>query len=157
LYAWCEIIATMVLYDETIDIDQWIKEWKLSNKIKRDSQQLVEATTYYFSNNLDFWLIYNLPDYLEQNFVRVISNFHDNSEVSVERIKQLREIVPIRTRADLQISGADLISLYPNKPKGPWINFYLQEIEKNIVIGKLNNEQNAIRKWLIEWTPQESD
>lgn len=151
-----EVMGLFNLVDPRISIETWIKEWKLSNKTKKEAIMLVTAVKYCQKGNIDAWMIYQLPEFLEAGFVRLLNNLDNGSDVTNEYLSNLRNKLTIHTRKDLAVNGNDLMGFLPYKNKGPWISELLQMIEEQVVRGKLKNEKKAIKEWVLKWNPPAS-
>ncbi|WP_226034708.1 CCA tRNA nucleotidyltransferase [Aquibacillus saliphilus] len=151
-----EIVAMFHLYDQTISLEQWVNEWKLSNQIKRDANALVTAMYYYKKNGLDNWLVFTLPKHLFNGLVRLTSIFARGFELESEVLERMWSNLPIQTRNNLALNGIDVASIFPNLQKGPWIGQCLSHLEYQVVLGHLNNEQTELRKWVKDEVHPES-
>ena len=61
-------------------------------------------------------------------------------------IVQLNQLA-IRHSSEVAVSGKELMD-WRQQSGGPWIKDLLQQIERAIVEGSLQNEQEAIRRWI---------
>lgn len=67
--------------------------------------------------------------------------------LDVDIIKQKQDL-PIQSLADIACSGLDLIE-WSGQRQGPWIKHCLEQIEKEIVHGRLQNNREIIKDWFI--------
>lgn len=139
-------IVYMNWYVPEIDITTWIKNWKLSNQIKNDSKLLAELLKQYEIQPKE-WVIYQLPEHLDTSFQHLL-NLCAGNTITLQQIKKMKQLLPIKNRSELSVNGRDLIQLFSNREKGPWIRETLQAIEKAVVLGEVNNSKRAIREWL---------
>ena len=142
-----EFISYIHLSCPSITISDWIREWKLSNRIKQDTKHLVAIYHQYDREKLK-WIAYQLSPHLIQSFSSLIRRMGYLQKVD---FYELQESLPIRNRRELVINGTDLIQLFPNKRPGAWLEEMLVLIEKQVVLGKLKNEKKVIGEWLIKW------
>ncbi|WP_186577784.1 CCA tRNA nucleotidyltransferase [Aquibacillus kalidii] len=157
IQSWEELISLFHHYLPKVEVEEWVKSWKLSNKIKRDALHLVRAIAYYDQyQHIDEWLVYQLPRQLDASFIRMLSIL-TNKSLTIDKMKTIRNNLPIKDRTEIVISGSDIIGLFPMQQKGPWINKLLTMIEKKIVRGEISNEPNELGKWLMTWNPQDID
>lgn len=157
LYSMEEILAFFLLKGVDISLSDWIREWKLSNRIKNNTEKLLEAYRIYQEEGLSNWLIYNIPAELQESFVRLIYAF-EKKEVDKELWKKTTDNLPIKTREELAVKGDDIIEMFPELPRGKWIKEILTNIEYLVVSGKLNNDKKKIKEWVRDGEhPQTSD
>ncbi|SDL67275.1 CCA tRNA nucleotidyltransferase [Sediminibacillus halophilus] len=151
-----ELICMLVYWEQQVTISEWAKAWKLSNRTKKETEQLYEAISYSSEKQIDAWLVYQLPSHLLDSFIRLYTTYF--SPVSRDYILSLNKALPIRQKRDLSVTGADLIEWFPERKKGPWINQALTSIEKLVVIGELPNQKNVLKEWVKhEYHPQSTD
>ncbi|WP_175559203.1 CCA tRNA nucleotidyltransferase [Sediminibacillus albus] len=151
-----EVVCLLVLAEPQVPVEMWAKTWKLSNRFKKETGQLLEAINYCKRNKIDRWLVYRLPPHLFGSFARVYEDVFGS--INVADLHALRKTLPIEQKRELAVTGSDLVHLFPNRNKGPWINDYLQAIEKKVVSGELTNSKKALKEWVIyEHHPQSTD
>jgi len=153
LMSFDEVIALFHLVKSEISIQRWVKEWKCSNKIKKEASILVWAFNYYIDNGLDLWLVYSLNKDLYEGFLRIVNAFFPNS-VCYNEMEELRKKLQIQNKKELAINGNDLQNWFPDKRKGPWLKTTINTIEKKIVTGTIINTKENIKEWL-KWNPPE--
>lgn len=61
--------------------------------------------------------------------------------------QSFQDSLPIRSKKDLEINGRDLMELYQMRG-GPWVKACLNAIEKEVLFGRLKNNQNDIIDWV---------
>ncbi|WP_053219422.1 CCA tRNA nucleotidyltransferase [Virgibacillus senegalensis] len=151
-----ELLCMLVCWGEGVTLSDWAKAWKLSNRTKKDAEHLYEAIAYSKKNQLDVWLVYRLPEHLLDNFIPLYSTYVE--PISRKDVNSVVESLPIRSRKELDVTGEDIIALFPDRQKGPWINQMLSELEKRVVTGKLANQNNVLKEWVKhEYHPQSTD
>ncbi|WP_019156011.1 CCA tRNA nucleotidyltransferase [Robertmurraya massiliosenegalensis] len=69
-------------------------------------------------------------------------------EENIEMLKAMLEQLPIRERAELVVTGQDLLQWYQIKG-GPWIEEKLLAIEKAVVKREIANDMESIKEWLF--------
>lgn len=139
-------IAYMNLNVSDVTVSTWIREWKLSNRVKKDSHLLVQLMQDYAKEPIE-WIIYRLPENLVEAFSSLCLLLH-NERIKSEEIITIKQSLIIQNRDELVINGNDIISFFPNCAKGPWIQEMLVETEKAVVSKKIKNNINEIREWL---------
>lgn len=150
-----EVICLLHQTNKEIIIHEIVKGWKCSNKIYREATQLNEAINYYERNGLDNWLVYILLPNLHNEFSR-LTQILFMDVVEKDELQRIKAQLPIRSKQELLMNGNDIIGMFPNLHKGPWINGLITQIEKQIVLGKLENNKSMLKDWL-KWNPPEEN
>lgn len=71
-----------------------------------------------------------------------------------ENIRAQKKALPIQSRQELAISGRDLMA-WTGKKGGPWLKEALESIIVNVVMGRLQNDEQQIKDWFKhEWNNQ---
>ncbi|WP_088815107.1 MULTISPECIES: CCA tRNA nucleotidyltransferase [Listeria] len=70
-----------------------------------------------------------------------------SGEKKVADALEIYEKLPIKSRRELAISGTELMEMF-GKPGGLWLRELLLKIERAIVFREVENEEEAIRRWL---------
>jgi len=151
LHSFGEVIAMLHILKPEIEVTTWTNQWKCSNRIKQEANQLVEALNYYQTNQIDPWLVYQLnQDYFE-GFIRLIQIL-EQKDVLVEHLLTIKQQLPIHSKSELAINGHDLIEMFPNRKKGPWLKTLIHHMEAEVVFRNVNNTKNELKDW-IKWNP----
>src|SRR5699024_11602077 len=106
-----EVISYFHLIDQHISINQWIKAWKVSNVVKKETINLVSAVENYKCNDINVMLLYKLDEELINSFVNVVI-LYLQTEIKNETIISQNNALDISSRKDLSIAGNDLTNLY---------------------------------------------
>ncbi|WP_018933732.1 CCA tRNA nucleotidyltransferase [Gracilibacillus lacisalsi] len=146
LPSFASFIAYMNLNVSDIAISDWTNKWKLSNQIKKSSRLLVQLVQDYPKEPFN-WVLYRLPEDLIEEFTILCELFYKDT-FTQEEIKMLQKNLVIKDRSELAINGQDIISFFPNRAKGSWIQNMLLETEKAVVSELIKNDKNGIREWL---------
>ncbi|MBC2113915.1 CCA tRNA nucleotidyltransferase [Listeria innocua] len=126
------------------NITAFLKAWKLPNK----TIQLVNKAYEDALNMKETWLTEELYHAQETVFLLVneINNIRGQSDKEDE-LKKAYELLPIHSKKDLAITGADLLK-WTGENAGPWVKETLDKVECQVLLGKINNEKNQIKRWL---------
>ncbi|WP_042223610.1 CCA tRNA nucleotidyltransferase [Oceanobacillus manasiensis] len=154
LFTLAEMFAFFHLLDPTVSIMTWIREWKASNQTKRDTIKLVEAVREFQESGIQNWIVYKLPGELYEGFIRVLVALSCQAVPSLQEMYNMEDDLPIMSRQQLCFNGNDLIELFPQIAKGPWMQKILIEVEYLVVIKELTNDKEKIKEWL-KWNPPE--
>lgn len=129
----------------------FLKKWKLSNqKIKR-IVHLVSLLSKYELIDITDWFLYKEGLDFTSSFIRIKELLNQTVFSSLDVRNAYKEL-PIHTRKAMRVNGNDL-QQWLNKGPGPWIQMLIEEIEKMIVTGKLENNDAAIKEW-VRWRSQ---
>ncbi|WP_430785584.1 CCA tRNA nucleotidyltransferase [Virgibacillus flavescens] len=149
-----EVIVLFHYLEPTIKIEEWLDSWKCSNQEKREVKKLIDSINYYKGNGLDEWFIYCLGSHRIDAFVRLMNNLERDTNLDKEAILIMHRCLEIKSREELQLTGHDLIELFPTKKSGPWMQMKLNEVEKKVVLKQLPNTNRELKDW-IKWNPPE--
>ena len=118
----------------------------LSNALVKETKQIVQF--YREGSSINPWTIftYGKDVALATNRIDHVLN---GQALKTKEIKQISNELPIHGIQDLAITGNDLMTWF-NKKGGPWIKAHLLEVAQRIVLGKLENDYDAIRQYLLK-------
>lgn len=143
-----EVISYFHLIDQHISINQWIKAWKVSNVVKKETINLVSAVENYKCNDINVMLLYKLDEELINSFVNVVK-LYLQTEIKDETIISQKNALAISSRKDLSVDGNDITKLFPHLKQGKWIEDLLKEIEEEVLYKRITNDKNIIKDWII--------
>lgn len=150
-----EFIAMLHFLDPEISIKNWVKQWKCSNKTKNTAVNLTEALfVYKREKRIDPWLVYKLQPEHYSSFFRLVDMLFED-EIEKNFIK-LVDHLPIKSTSNLEITGKDIIHMFPEMKKGPWIQQLINELEKLVVYGTIENNHEKLKEW-IKCNPPETN
>ena len=153
LHSFGEFIALFHLLDTSVQVIDWVKQWKCSNQVKQEAVAIVHAYSLFEKYGIHNWLVYTLDCQYYKGFTNIMNIFHPGL-LDIDFMDKLYQSLPIKSRGELCMNGNDLISWYPHVKKGPWIQKLLTTIEKEIIFGNLKNRKKDIKDW-IKWHPPE--
>lgn len=142
-----ETVAYLHLLQPDIAIRTFIDEWKCSNTTRREAMMIADAYHHFKENGIDEWIAYQLPPSLYEGFIHVLNSIEGSSAEAAE-LYRLYEKLPIQERKDLAVDGKDILDIFPQRKKGPWIKELLNNIEKMVVFGQLENNKEQIKEWI---------
>lgn len=134
--------------DSSVSIHTWIKSWKCSNKTKNEALALCEALEYFRTNGLDAYLLYKLPQALDQSFLNLIYQLQIDNQITYDLLQRIRSTIVIESKSDLCINGNDLIQMYPDMKKGKWLQNLIQQMEKAVVLDEVRNTKFDLKEWI---------
>ncbi|MRG86380.1 CCA tRNA nucleotidyltransferase [Salinibacillus xinjiangensis] len=151
-----EAITCMHLFNESFTIDYWCKEWKLSNAVKKDSLQLLQAFQAYMQyKELRPDILYQLQPQLLQPFAHLTTILIGEHVISEADLQMQYDHLPIKSRNDLAINGNDILKLKPEERPGPWIQELIKSLESKVLFGTVKNNKEELQEWVRAWNRQE--
>lgn len=141
---WVLLVFELGLKDK--EIEDYLREWKLPvNKIKRINR----VHSLFLNRLVEDW---NLETVYKAGLEDAISAeivYSSLQKISccTDKIKGLHDMLPIKHRKELNVTGNDVMS-WMDKPPGPWLRLILEEIERSVITGVVPNEKEKIKKWL---------
>ncbi|MGI8315338.1 CCA tRNA nucleotidyltransferase [Halobacillus mangrovi] len=154
LQTWPEVIAYYTSEYSEAGVKEWVKGWKLSKRSQRNAEALLEGLLEYERNSkLTPWLLYQLPSHLYPSFARLIRARTKMDDHILQKIEKEILHLPIQARKDLAFQPKDLLLLYPDHPKGPWISETMEKLEYAVVTSVVPNEFEKIKEWVSKWNP----
>lgn len=129
-----------LLHFNNIDIKE-LKNLKLSNKE-------INKIKLYVKINKDFKektteeMVY-LYDFQSLSFINNIFNYVSENELYSVKL-------PIKSFLDVDITVKEILNMFPNRKEGIWIKEAIKNIELAIILKKINNEKEVIKKYLKE-------
>ncbi|EFQ8450896.1 CCA tRNA nucleotidyltransferase [Listeria monocytogenes] len=126
------------------NVTAFLKAWKLPNK----TIQLVNKAYQDALKMKETWL----KDELYHSGKAVFSlvnelNVIRGQENNQHKLSQAYEALPIHSKKDLAITGADLLK-WSGESAGPWVKETLDKVECGVLSNEINNEKIQIKRWL---------
>lgn len=153
-----ELWTVLTLFIEPSSVDVFLRKWKLSNKLIKS----VQKNLYFFdllthkSEWTDLLLYEAGPDTaVSVERIRSILVHPKTLNANIKRVRSSLNQLPIKTKKQLAINGHDLI-LWLNKEAGPWVAQMIDDVEKAILLKKIENNRSEIKEWLLTCS-QDSD
>ncbi|WP_100407237.1 CCA tRNA nucleotidyltransferase [Bacillus solitudinis] len=125
-----------------------LKRLSLSNQLTHDVRERLRFFRIRQTKDWNSWLLYQagLETAFDVESLRVL--FHQ-SEESIEKILQLWEELPMKSKSDLAITGRDLLSTLKKSP-GPWLKDELEWAERKVIEGECLNEKATLLDMLAK-------
>ncbi|MYL71180.1 CCA tRNA nucleotidyltransferase [Halobacillus litoralis] len=154
LFGWHEIIAFYVIQYPQLSSGNFMKSWKLSKDTIKKTDQLLHAYKKYVGDKMvTSWLVYQLDEELFPSFTRLSLALHSQEKNLGDELKKIKAHLPIQDKRELTFQARDLLQLFSERPKGPWISEWMDMIEHRVVTGEIENEYEKIKEWVREWNP----
>ncbi|WP_312475802.1 CCA tRNA nucleotidyltransferase [Neobacillus sp.] len=135
-------------------IETFLRDWRMPIKEIREIQQTLFSLKKRLQQE---WSIYDLYNAGYDNILSaeklylVITRIKESD--SIKHWLNLYEKLPIKYLSDMNVTGNDLMK-WLNKSGGPWLKDTLLKIERAIVEGKLENNKQKIKEWLMACSPK---
>ncbi|KGX87944.1 CCA tRNA nucleotidyltransferase [Pontibacillus litoralis] len=139
----------------SLSVTQMVKDWKLSNDVKRQSLRLTEAVQQWGSEE-DCYVLYGVGESLLSSFCKILQILNRDAP-SFKNLKRTYEQLPIHSIKQLALNGNDVRALFPNRHPGPWMQQLLRTIEKEVVTCRIRNEKEYLKERALQWNQQEED
>lgn len=150
------LFAFLHLIEPNVTIQQWAKSYKLSNAIKKGAIHLINQYHLYKQRGISNTLIYQIGREWLHLFAKLVS-LVDETNINLNQLIKKYEILPIKERSQLVITGNDLIMWNENKKRGEWVGNILRKIEMMVVENEIRNDYTEIKKMVKQWMIQEKN
>ncbi len=124
-----------------------LKAWKLPTKQIKELTNELSYLKLRVQTEWDSMMIYQASLQTALNVEAVYQSIAPNYTNSVDKIKEIHDMLPIHDRSELAISGHDLTGWKKTKP-GPWLREYIEEVEHAVINKVIDNEKESIKEWL---------
>lgn len=125
-----------------------LKHWRLSNRVISDSVQLLELILYRHHLPLNHYIVYRYTPTLiweAEELLEVIKLPSDKKTAA-----RLINTIPILERDEIDIDGKAIMKV-ANARGGRWLGEAITMAEKAVVLGAVENDQEAILNWLQKY------
>ncbi|MGV3488109.1 MAG: CCA tRNA nucleotidyltransferase [Tuberibacillus sp.] len=138
--------ALFLLATETADPDGFLKAWRFSNKAQHAVLTILRC---FNAQKLCGWDPLSIYRWGLQAALSVekLKKAMGLKRESAERIHRLWEGLTITNRSELAVDGNDLCR-WLHKKGGPWTGKMIEQIERMVILGELENDPSAIRRWV---------
>lgn len=124
------------------DLGRFMKKWKSSNEIMKQSKKTLQAL--YDRIDQNGWRALNLYQSGQQaveDAEYLVSGLQDSHDMDLAR--QLYTELPIKSKDDMAINGHNLIELSSRRP-GKWVGDLLDDLEEKILLSELENNRDVL-------------
>jgi tRNA nucleotidyltransferase (CCA-adding enzyme) len=145
---WSLLLYCLSLGQNTIE--GFLRNWRLPLKEIREIQQ---QQLFLHKRLKQEWTLLDVytakPEIIVsvERLYQTIKGFKDNETIS--HLICLYENLAIKDRSEMEVTGNELISWFERKG-GPWVKEILSGIERAIIEGKVVNQKDIIKEWLME-------
>ncbi|MDR6998525.1 CCA tRNA nucleotidyltransferase [Neobacillus niacini] len=132
------------------EIELFLRNWKLALKDIREIQQVIFFLESRLKKDWEPYDLYLAKRDIIVSVEKLFQVINGTSEARIiDDLVKSYDRLPIKERGDLGVTGNDLLAWF-NQEAGPWLKDSLLSIERAIVEGKVLNEKNKIKEWLME-------
>lgn len=107
---------------------------------KLEKEQMILLRELLNYENIDSYLLYKYGLYL-------CTVYADIKGISKRKINSMYDLLPIKSKKEIDINAMDIAKILNKKP-GKYIKEIIDDIEKNILNNKLNNNKEEIKKYI---------
>lgn len=134
------------------DLGRFMKKWKSSNEIMKQSKKTLQAL--YDRIDQNGWRALNLYQSGQQaveDAEYLVSGLQDSHDMDLAR--QLYTELPIKSKDDMAINGHNLIELSSRRP-GKWVGDLLDDLEEKILLSELENDRDVLMDYSHQYIDQ---
>ncbi len=145
LTAWTLLVYFIQLDNQSIDA--FMREWKCSKKAIQEVEVAKRALDFRLTTGWSKELLYHTG--LE--IAVAVEKMHAllTGESDLAALETHYKNLPIHNKKQLKVTGNELIATLNRQP-GIWLGELLVEIEREVLIGRLSNQTEAILSWAKE-------
>ncbi len=130
------------------EASKFLRQWKLPVKEMKQILKTLSWLRYRFHKNWTSLSAYDAGKEYMLSADRLVWSLKGLNKSTEAELIELYNHLPIKSRAELNLTGNNLLAWFNKKP-GPWINNYLRLVEEKVLSGELENDEADIREWLI--------
>ncbi|MBY0096570.1 CCA tRNA nucleotidyltransferase [Mesobacillus maritimus] len=142
---WALLIHQIGLNDR--EANGFLREWKLPLKQIKQILKTLYWLRYRLNNEWTRISAYDAGKEFMVSAERLLQRLTKLKTSSEAELFKVFDQLPIKSRSELTLTGADLLSWFKEKP-GPWVNHYLRLVEEKVLTGEVANVKADIREWL---------
>lgn len=148
---WVYLVATA----DPEDANTFLRKWKLPNEKRKAIVRTLGFFRMRAGRKWDPLMLYDAGEQMALDAEAVFCAFRrENPSPRIAALRQAFRKLPVKNRSELAIDGKKLMALF-SKKGGPWLKEMLREIEKALINGEIENQYEAIRRWVLCKYPQE--
>jgi len=142
---WALLIHQIRLNDR--EANEFLRKWKLPSKQIKQILKTLYWLHFRLDNEWTRLSAYDAGKEFMLSAERLVQRLSKLKTSSEAELLKLFDQLPINSRSELNLTGADLLSWFKEKP-GPWVNHYLRLVEERVINGEVANVKSDIREWL---------
>lgn len=147
-----EEMWTLLVFEIKVEpgsIESFLKGWKLPGQKIKKIKQLYTWLMYRLESKWTKATLYKAGLESAISIEKIYHCLFPGQDDGVENLRQTYNLLPIKTRAELSVTGGDLLS-WMKREAGPWVRVAIEEIEMAVIDHKVENDPDKIKGWLIK-------
>ncbi|MGM0522766.1 MAG: CCA tRNA nucleotidyltransferase [Bacillota bacterium] len=149
-YSLIDVFVYMSYRHEDVMLTAIYKSYRLSNVQKREGLLLLAALERYQLKIPLSLIVYHLPSHLYERLSDLVEHLC-LAPLSLAKLKKVNQALPIHSKQEIELTGNDLIQLFPERKRGKWIGEILDQLETNIITGIIPNQREHLKEW-VTWS-----
>lgn len=137
--AWTLLLKTLNISEK--DTQNFLKAWKLSNRLIHSVQQLLYGLNIRLTRDWQLADVYFLGLDATLAIENMLQYFGEESRL--EEANQLYDRLPIKNRGQLAVTGKDLLE-NTNLAPGKWVGDLIEEIEAAVINSQVENQKQTL-------------
>ncbi|NSL52269.1 CCA tRNA nucleotidyltransferase [Calidifontibacillus erzurumensis] len=136
------------------NIESFFREWKSSNEKIRTCKQIISALNKLQKGAaLTPYFIYTTGKNILLSSIKLLCILENRSfDELADIVEIIHKKLPIYSRKELALTGIDVMDWYQKKG-GPWLAQIINDVEKAVVEGIVQNTKADIKEWLLKCNP----
>ncbi|WP_078807228.1 CCA tRNA nucleotidyltransferase [Pilibacter termitis] len=134
-------LLLFMLEKESDEVRRFLKKWKESNQVIKETSNILQGLRHRKNQEWSALTLYSLSEE-EASFVEELLGFF-SLPYDVAKSREMHKQLPIHSKADLAVTGADLLQLTEMR-QGKWLGKLLDELEKNVLLGEIDNKKQEL-------------
>jgi len=128
------------------DPSSFLTNWRLPQKRIKGISRSVRTLSRIISEGVSDWLLFQAG--LESSLdAAAVASLLPHVKEDVQNVESRFSSLAIKSRQDLAITGNDLIN-WADRPRGVWIKEVLEQTERAVISGEIQNDRVEIERWL---------
>ncbi|MET1249736.1 CCA tRNA nucleotidyltransferase [Sporolactobacillus sp. STCC-11] len=136
------------------DVHAFAKAWKWSKNVRQSVVRLTALLKQRLKNEWTRETVYfagTNDAKAADRLLAALGTLHENDLASCERqVEFLWNTCPIHSRSELTVTGNQFMNWSDLLP-GPWLAEVIQDLERDVVNGRIENKLEVIRSWFKKW------
>jgi tRNA nucleotidyltransferase (CCA-adding enzyme) len=131
-------------------VEAFFRNWRLPVKEIRDIQLILSFLIRRLEKEWDSYHLYLAGQDIilsVEKLFHVIKGINGNNSTDI-LMSQYKKL-PMKQRSEMKVTGSELMDWFDQKG-GPWLSEKLTFIEKSIIEGKVLNDKQCIKEWLMK-------
>lgn len=130
-------------------VNDFLKSWKLPVKKIKKIHQLLFWLNFRERSHWTNIAMFDAGAEIVEGTEKIYNVLHNQDvNVHIESLLLSYDLLPIKQRSELQVTGTDLQEWFQKTP-GPWIKEKLAEAEISVLNKHVSNRKDSLKEWLL--------